>query len=62
MKLSENVKAAASFFLTAAAFALFGIDVLTEVDLMQGYEVAAIVVGAVASAFGIFWTAPKRGA
>jgi hypothetical protein len=58
--MGEKGKAAISYFLTAAAFAVFGVDALVEVDLMQGYEIAVVVVGAVASAFGVFWTAPKR--
>jgi hypothetical protein len=58
--MSDKVKAAISYFLSAAAYAGLGVDVLTSVDMSGALSVGFVVVGAIASAFGIFWTAPKK--
>jgi hypothetical protein len=58
--VSDKVKAAISYFLSAAAYAGLGIDTLTSADLSGTLGIVFVIVGAAASAFGIFWTAPKR--
>ena len=58
--MSEKTKAAISYFLSAAAYAALGVDVLTSVDMSSAISIVALVVGTVAAAFGVFWTAPKE--
>jgi hypothetical protein len=60
--MTEKVKAAISYFLSAAAYIAFGVDKLTAADMGDGISLAIIVVGAVASALGVFWTAPSKNA
>lgn len=57
--MSEKTKAAISYFLSAASFAALGVDKLTTVDLSNTISIISLIVGSIAGAFGIFWTAPK---
>jgi len=57
--MNEKTKAALSYFLSAAAYAALGVDKLTTADFSNGISIVALIVGTVAGAFGIFWTAPK---
>lgn len=60
--MSQKAKAAISYFLSAAAYIAFGVDKLTQVDMSDGISIAVVIVGAVASALGVFWTAPSKSA
>jgi hypothetical protein len=60
--MSEKVKAAISYLLSAACYVAFAVDTLVVTDLSNGISLAVVVVGAIASALGIFWTAPNRNA
>lgn|GEM_PF-4283753 len=58
--MNDKTKAAISYFLTAAAYIALGVDKLTTVDMADWISVACVIVGVIAGAFGIFWTAPKE--
>jgi len=58
MKMTDKTKAALAYFLSALAYAALGVDKLTAVDLSQAISIVAMIVGPIATAFGIGWTNP----
>ena len=58
MKLNDKWKAAIAYFLSALAYAALGVDKVTTVDLSQAISLVAMIVGPIATAFGVYWTNP----
>lgn len=58
--MSERTKAGISYALSALAYAVLAVDEFTAVDMSSAYGIGAVIVGAVATAFGIFWTNPRE--